>query len=1132
MTLPPSSRAAAWRYGLAIVLPLAAALAVQALGNIIPPRPLLWFTLTIALAAWWGGFGPGVVTTVLCGLVVTKFFLEPVGRLEISDRSDLQRLIAFTLAGLAISALAGALHRALRRERLQTEALRTSEERLRLAVQATEDAVWDWDIADNTLGWSPAVAMRFGWPEAPPRTSAKWWEQRIHPDDRERVLKSIHAVIADPTGDRWQAEYRFERGDGTLADVLDRGSVLRDSNGRAVRMIGAMLYLTKHKQAESALRRSREELQVVIDNVHALISYVDRDFIYRWNSRGYGRWFNRPLDQITGRSMRSILGEAAFALIRPRLERALAGETVEYEDSMPYEGMAGRWVHAICAPHYDGAIVRGIVISVTDISELRKAEQSNAALAAIVENSDDAIIGETLDGIVTSWNRAAARLFGYSATEMIGQSMRRLHPPDQAEEKARVLSSLGRGEKLEQYEARRVTSDGRLIDVAVTNSPIHDRNGKIVGVSTIARDISGRKRDQEAIRESEQRWRQLAGAMPHLVWSCRADGACDFVGGQWVSYTGRPAEEHLNFGWLRAVHPADRELAAAAWNRAVMSGGPYDLQMRIRRFDGEHRWFNVRAVPVHDAAGRIVKWYGSNTDIEDLKRAEASAMEAAEQRRLAVEAAGMGAWDWNVKTGALAWSERAFVLFGVPPGEVPSYERFIAAIHPEDRDRVKAALATALAHPPHRYQCEYRVVRPDGSVRWLFGKGAAQIDPISGEPVRMIGITVDVTERVLGAKELEAALEAAQAANRAKDAFLASLSHELRTPLTPVLFLAASLERSDEVPGSLRQDFAMIRRNIELEARLIDDLLDLTRITRGKLHLDLAPAGLHSVLRRSLELLHEDLAAKKFDLDVDLAAERDHASADPVRLQQVFWNILKNAVKFTPEGGRISVRSRCSHLHAWHVTISDSGLGITEAELPLIFEAFAQGGEASSHRFGGLGLGLAISSLLVREHGGRIWAESAGRNRGATFHIELPLLAGDLESDAADDPATGPPAGTSGRILIVEDHEPTRQTLERLLMRRGYEVKIAENAGRARALAAAGSFDLMISDLGLPDGTGHELAVEFGGAYGLKAIALSGYGMEEDVRRSRHAGFLDHLTKPVNIEALNDAIIRALKTET
>lgn len=1260
MNLHPSSRSVLSRYGLAVIL----SLTVVAMRGALQPMlgeimPLQLLTFAVLVSAWWGGLGPGLVATGLCTLAGHFFFIAPRGAITWPSSEDALHLGIFAVTGLAISAIAETLHRTARREQAQTEAMRVSEERLRLAVKATEDAVWDWDVATNQLGWSPAVAERFGWPEAPPGTDTGWWQERIHPDDRTRVVQSIRAAVEDPACRHWEAEYRFQRGDGSMADVLDRGFVLRDATGRAVRMIGAMLDLTTRKQADAAVRRGREELQAIIDAVPSLISYVDRDLVYRWNNQAYERWFDRPLSEITGRPLRDVLGRAAFERIRPHLDRVLAGESHDFEDYLAYEGAKGRWIHAIYAPHRtsDGS-VDGVVVSVTDITERKHAELAQAALAAIVENSDDAIIGKTLEGVVTSWNQAAARVFGFPADEMLGERITRIFPEDRLAEEERILAAVRCGESVAHYESRRRTKDGRLIDVAVTTSPIYDRAGKVVGASTIARDITERKRAEAAVRDAAEQRRLALEAADLGAWDFRFRTG-EVIGDERFFRMLGVLGDVLDYeAALARVHPEDREAMHAAtqaalagaedgklrrevrvlwpdgslrWlavhGRVYFSGGegarePQQfigiciditerkrameaLRLTTERFDaalraspvvvfeqdralrytwihnskiglttegvhgktdfdlmerpedaeanvalrrtvietgtrqrseirvqvrGRLRDYDISVEPRFDDAGNVVGVICAALDITEHKAAEAALHQSREALSLALTGAKMGTWDWDIPTGILRWSERTFELCGVSRDTEPNYDRFLAMVHSEDRPRVEADMQQAIDSTPHNFESEYRVVLGDGSVRWLFAKGGAHLDA-QGKPTRMIGVLMDVTDRVLASERLGTALDAAETANRAKDAFLAALSHELRTPLTPVLFLAASLARSPDVAPSLRADFAMIRRNIELEARLIDDLLDITRITQGKLQLDLQPTELHTILKRSIELLRGDIEARQLALEVELAAVRQQANADPTRLQQVFWNVLKNAVKFTPEGGSITVRSESTEAGRWHLAITDSGLGITEQELPGIFNAFAQGEEASSHRFGGLGLGLAISDRVIRDHGGRIWAESPGRNLGATFHLEIPLPATATVVDLAPDPAMHPAADGSQRILVVDDHEPTRQTLGRLLKKRGYQVTIAASAQEARQLAAASAFDLMVSDLGLPDGSGHDLAIEFGRDYALRSIALSGYGREEDIERSKAAGFLDHLTKPVDIEALHDAILRALQAE-
>lgn len=384
----------------------------------------------------------------------------------------------------------------------------------------------------------------------------------------------------------------------------------------------------------------------------------------------------------------------------------------------------------------------------------------------------------------------------------------------------------------------------------------------------------------------------------------------------------------------------------------------------------------------------------------------------------------------------------------------------------------------------------------------------------------------EIEERKLMEMELAAARETAESANRAKDRFLATLSHELRTPLTPALMIAGAGERSLHLPPEVREDFATIRSNIDLEARIIDDLLDVTRITQNKLQIKLQLCDAHSLLRSSETILHNDIKGKQLIVTHELKAAEFGIHGDPVRLQQVFWNVLKNAVKFTPSGGRIAIRTY-NVGDIFHLTITDTGIGIRAHDLPHIFDAFTQAGEATAPHFGGLGLGLTISAYLVQKHGGRIWAESPGIKQGATFHVELPLASPEL-SDVTPEASPEHITPIYLRILLVEDHEPTRQTLAKLLRRRGHAVEGAGNSAEARILAQTNTFDLMLSDLGLPDGSGCALMGELQREHGLPGIALSGYGMEADIRQSIAAGFREHITKPVDMPTLEQAIARVL----
>jgi PAS domain S-box-containing protein len=370
-------------------------------------------------------------------------------------------------------------------------------------------------------------------------------------------------------------------------------------------------------------------------------------------------------------------------------------------------------------------------------------------------------------------------------------------------------------------------------------------------------------------------------------------------------------------------------------------------------------------------------------------------------------------------------------------------------------------------------------------------------------------------------EELKAARAVAEAASIAKDNFLASLSHELRTPLAPVMMTVTAMERSNALPAEARASLEMIRRNVELEARLIDDLLDITRIVRGKIDLQLQPLDGHTALAKAVEICINDVRAKGLELVEAFGAVRTNITGDPVRVQQILWNLLRNAIKFTPEGGRIVVATD-NDAQNLRISIVDSGIGIEPAALDKIFNPFEQADRGITRQFGGLGLGLAISRRLAELHGGTVTASSSGPGQGANFTLILPTVSAPMSSsDASRRP--GESDSTRLRILLVEDHRDTREVLCHILRKR-HHVHDVENVAAALKAASQEQYDLVISDLGLPDGTGFDLMRALRQSQPLRGICLSGYGMEHDVRRSREAGFDTHLTKPVDLDKLESVV--------
>lgn len=771
-------------------------------------------------------------------------------------------------------------------------------------------------------------------------------------------------------------------------------------------------------------------------------------------------------------------------------------------------------------------------------------------------------------------------------------------------------------------------------------------------------------RANRELRQSESFYRQTLESIPGMVFTTRPDGYCDYQSQQWVDYTGVPMSEHLGDGWNKLLYPDDRPRAFAAWRSAVEGRAPYDLEYRVRRYDGEYEWFRVIGRPIRDA-GQVVRWFGVAMNIEELKRAEEELAKAnrdlrqsEELRRMAQQMTAVGSFDWNVVTGKNTWTPELEAMYGLPAGGFPGTQQaWEQLVHPEDRERAVRAVERAF-QTNETVEEEWRVVWPDGSVHWLVGRFRVLWDE-AGKPLRLTGVNIDITARKqaetqlrllsevvesaangiavtdrnakilwvnraftkltgydrgevmgqnprilksgeqpvefyqqlwktilqgdawsgqlvnrrkdnslydeemtitpvrVGGKEIshfiaikqditerkraeeelkaarvsaERAKAAAEQASTAKDHFLAVLSHELRTPLTPVLATVSLLQENTALDAQTQEDLEVVRRNVELEARLIDDLLDLTRIARGRIDLDKHTIDLCTVLHRAVEVCLPDIEARKVEFEIDMGPAAPYrVEADAARLQQVFWNILRNAIKFTPQGGCIGIRCRPDRDHIV-VEVNDSGVGIEPEALGRIFNAFEQAGRSISRQFGGLGLGLAISKALVEIHGGTISAHSEGAGKGASFRVRLPLVkhavkvlepAGALP-EAAERPEA---ARQTGRILLVEDHGDTARIMANVLTRSGYEVRSAGDVASALNIAREWNFDLLISDLGLPDRSGLELIREIRRFRSdVPAIALSGYGTEQDLAQSREAGFHEHLIKPVGVSTLKEKV--------
>lgn len=763
-------------------------------------------------------------------------------------------------------------------------------------------------------------------------------------------------------------------------------------------------------------------------------------------------------------------------------------------------------------------------------------------------------------GALLNVNDCLCRLTGYTRAQLLAKSCFDLFhqddlpnapaastpasPGDAANRPESGLGCVIRGE-LEhcQCDLRLLRSDGSTMRVQVNASASRGHALEPCVTAIVLDFSSGQKQLEEQLAQqrtaAEEATRMLHALMEYIPEGVAIADAPDAAirymsrfgrelsGRPEIAPEGIPGARHAEvWGICRpdCTEPASPD--ELPLTRALRGESIHEEELCIRKPDGTCLPILCHAGPIRDNNDRITGGLLVWRDISRRKRSQQALKTAEERRDLVTRATMDGIWDWNLATSELYWSDRLLEMLGLAPGELAaSIDTFNALLHPDDHAATWRQLEEYFGHRTPIFQVEFRLRHKDGSYRWMLSRGIAQFDA-AGKPTRMVGAHTDISELKHAQERIRVAMEAAEAANRAKDHFLAILSHELRTPLTPVMAAAHLLEAHAHAP-EVRDLAAIIRRNVDVEVRLMDDLLDLTRISRGKFQLHMATVDLDDIVRQAISLCQADLQAKAIGLSVNLSAAHHHLHGDAARLQQVVWNLLKNAVKFTPQQGHIHIDSTNPAPGACTLQISDNGVGIPTEVLPRIFDAFEQGGRDVTRHYGGLGLGLAICKAIVALHHGHITASSEGRGRGATFSVQLPVV----HAGSTSHPRPSASYSTrrlNGSILLVEDHEDTRRIMARLLAEMGCTVITAGSVADALAAATERRFDLLVCDIGLPDGTGLDLLRQIPADSRPPAIALSGFGMEDDLKKSLDAGFVAHLTKPVDLQQLEETLRRQL----
>ncbi len=763
---------------------------------------------------------------------------------------------------------------------------------------------------------------------------------------------------------------------------------------------------------------------------------------------------------------------------------------------------------------------------------------AKAHLAALVDSSDDAIISKSLTGVVRSWNAAAERIFGYTAAEIVGQPITTIIPPELHDEEEGILRRLRRGERLDHFETVRVAKDGRRLDISLSVSPIRDATGAVVGAAKIARDVTEQRRGRELLAQAalvQSHFAALVASSDDAIISKSLEGIVRSWNAGAERIFGYSAAEMIGQPIITIIPPELHDEERQILER-LRRGERIDHFETVRvTKDGRRLDISLSVSPIRDAAGvvagaaKIARNITARREAE--RRVEAIAIDNARlyqsardeiAERVRVEAAlrrsdriyraigdsiDYGIWVCDADGRNTYASESFLELVGMTQEQCANFG-WKSILHPDDAERAIAALKDCVQRGGI-WNIEHRIRGVDGRYHPVLARGVPVRDE-SGKVLCWAGINLDIAD----IKEAEDAL---READRRKDEFLAILAHELRNPLAPMRYALAIARQPTRTPEQQRQAEEVMERQLRHMSRLLDDLLDVSRITHGTLEMRKSPIELTQAIATAIESARPLMDSRQHALTLDLPRHAMRVEADLVRLSQVFANLLINAAKYTDARGRLELRVWQEGESAL-VSVRDNGIGIAPEMLPRLFTLFAQERSALDRSEGGLGIGLALVKGVVALHGGTVQARSDGIRRGSEFIVSLPLCPPsdevvDSEADAA------PAAGSNLCIVVADDNRDSAETCAMLLQLHEHKVHTAHTGRGALALAERLRADVALLDIGMPEMNGYEVAQRIRASAwgrGMFLIAITGWGQADDKERALAAGFDHHLTKPID----------------
>jgi PAS domain S-box-containing protein len=996
------------------------------------------------------------------------------------------------------------------------------------------------------------------------------WLDAVHPDDRDRTRVGWEGFDAGAAA--YDVDYRLRRHDGAYRWFKTRGVLVRAADGTPLRVLGTTTDVDDQRRAEERDREGRERLEAALA--------ASGTGTFRWDLVTDALDWDEQLDRLfglpPGRTVRSL--DKFVERVHPDdrsevLERCRRckdeGADFAMEFRVVWPDGSVRWLDDRGRTFRGGdgrpAYMTGACV---DTTERRRAaevlRESEGRLRTMVDNWPSIIFVKDPEGRYLLANQACRTYSARPPEEMIGRTDFDFLPPEYAERYRQDDLRVLRSGEPERYEEE-APVEGRPTAFLTVKFPLRDAAGRPYGVCGIATDVTDLKRAERALRETDARFRQLADAMPQIVWTAGPDGEVDYLNRRWEEFSGQPATIG-NAAWGPLLHPDEAGPAGQGWAASVRTGNPFEMELRLQdRRDGGYRWHLLRTVAVRDEHGRVARWFGTATDIDAQKRAEASSRYLAQASAVLAEVVDYESTLQKVANLAVPhFADWSAVDVVNDDGTL----RRLAVAH-RDVDKIRLAHELMRDYPPDPDAptggyAVLRTGRPElvaeitddmltrgarderhlGLIRSLGLRSYLCVPlAVSGTPLGVLTfvtaesgrryaeadlvLATDLAHRAAVAVENTRLYQALRDADRRKDEFLATLAHELRNPLAPIRNALQIMKLVGGDAGAVEKSRGMMERQVGQMTRLIDDLMDLSRISRGKIVLQKTRMKLADAVQDAVDAARPLIEERGHALVVEVPPEPLSVDADRTRLAQVFANLLNNAAKYTERGGRIrvAVERQGGDVVA---AVEDNGVGIPAHMLTRVFDMFTQVDRSLEKSQGGLGIGLNIVKRLVEMHGGDIVAESDGHGAGSRFVVRLPVVP-TVPTDTADDRGGGRTAKPAGRrILVVDDNRDGAGSLAEMLRVMGNDTQTAFDGEEAVALAEAFKPDVILMDIGMPRLNGYEACRrirEQPWGRTVVIVAQTGWGQEDDKRKSQEAGFNFHLVKPVDPAALEKLLV-------